>query len=321
MVRIFLIGATGFVGNPIAIALRRQGHQVYALARDEPKAIELTKQETIPILGDVNEPEKWTPVLNLVDIIIDASPSGYGISDSILKSIKESSRITSAKRQHPKLGYIYVSGIWVHGDSSDLTTDRMPVVLDAVVKPAGVVSWRPKFEDDLLDSRNVLDVAILRAGVLFGGSGRLCDVWWKPLVGALKTNKLTQPITISGNPEATIALIHKDDYAEAVLAAVNKFEVVSQIGYPIFDIVGSQERLDDLNKAAAKVLQITGEIKYEKPNDPFIEAMSTSIIVDTNRSTTYLDWQPKHTSLIRNAEVYVKAYLFFTDYNSAPAQK
>jgi len=121
--------------------------------------------------------------------------------------------------------------------------------------------------------------------------------------------------------EATIALIHKDDYAEAVLAAVNKFEVVSQIGYPIFDIVGSQERLDDLNKAAAKVLQITGEIKYEKPNDPFIEAMSTSIIVDTNRSTTYLDWQPKHTSLIRNAEVYVKAYLFFTDYNSAPAQK
>ncbi|RVD87966.1 uncharacterized protein DFL_002167 [Arthrobotrys flagrans] len=316
MVRILIFGASGFVGNPIAQALRRRGHTVYAVARTEEKTIELSKQEIIPILGDASQPETWVPALNLVDIVIDSSPSYGGISEGILKAIKESRRVTSAKKHDPKIGYIYVSGVWVHGDSPELVTDRVPTGIHTDRKPVGIVSWRPAFEDSVLQSKDVIDVAILRAGMVFGGSGSVFALWWAPFVEALKTNKAHEPVTIKGRAEASIALVHKDDYAEAVLNAVEKFEIVSQIHYPIFNVVSGHEVLGDINKAAANVLGITGELKHQAPaaDDHFGNAISTSLLIDSARSQSYLDWQPRHTSLIKNAEIYVKAYLYSTDY-------
>ncbi|EPS39806.1 hypothetical protein H072_6416 [Dactylellina haptotyla CBS 200.50] len=321
MVRVLLFGATGFIGSSVAQALRRRAHTVYAVARTEEKTIELSKQELIPILGDASQPESWVPILDRVDVVIDASPSYGGISETILKGIKESPRVTSAKKHDPKLGYIYVSGIWVHGDSAELTTDRVPAGLHTERTPAKLVSWRPAFEDSVLGSRDLIDVTILRAGVLFGGSGSLFGVWWKPFVEALKANAANQPVTIVGKADTILAFVHKDDFAEAVLNTVEKLEVVSQIHYPLFDVVSGHESLGDVNKAAAKALDITGEINYMAPPEPFTEAMSTSILLDTSRSHQYLDWTPKHTSMTKHAEIYVKAHLYSTDYYSAVTSK
>ncbi|KAK6513940.1 hypothetical protein TWF506_008370 [Arthrobotrys conoides] len=316
MIRILIFGASGFVGNPIAQALRRHGHIVYAVTRTEEKTIELSKQEIIPILGDALQPETWVPALDLVDIVIDSSSSSDGISEGILQAIKESQRVTSAKKHDPKIGYLYVSSIWVHGDSSEVVTSRVPTGTNR--KPVEYVSWRPAFEDSLLQSKDVLDIAILRAGVVFGGcsSRSLCGLWWTPFVEALKTNKYHEPITIKGKPEVSIALVHKHDFARAVLNAVERFEAISQIHYPIFDIVGGHETLRDINRAAANALGIIGEVKYQAPtaDDHFGNATSASLLIDSTRSQSYLNWQPKHTSLIKNAEVYVKAYLYSTDY-------
>ncbi|KAF3195484.1 hypothetical protein TWF106_005589 [Orbilia oligospora] len=293
MVRILIFGASGFVGYPIVQALRRHGHTVYAVTRTEEKTIELSKQEIIPILGDARQPETWVPALDLVDIVIDSSSSFGGLSEGILKAIKESQRVTSAKKHDPKIGYLYVSSTWVHGDSPELVTDRVP-------------------------SKDVLDVAILRAGVVFGGcsSRSLFGLWWAPFVEALKANKFNEPVTIKGRPDASVALVHKHDFAQAILNAVEKFEVVSQIHYPVFDVVSGHESLGDINKAAANVLGFTGEIKYQAPaaDDHFGNATSSSLLIDSTRSQSYLDWQPKHTSLIKDPEVYVKAYLYSTDY-------
>ncbi|KAJ6261455.1 hypothetical protein Dda_4125 [Drechslerella dactyloides] len=319
MVRVLLFGATGFIGNPLAAALRRRGHTVYAVVRSEAKAIELSKQELIPILGDASEPGTWTPVLDQVDIVIDGSPSYGGISKGILDNIKSSSRVASAKKSRPKLGFIYISGVWVYGDYGDhpeLVADTTPVGPDGPRKPTGLVSWRPEFENSVLESRDVIDVLIVRPGMVFGGHGSLFGVFWKPLVEALKANKTSEPVTLVGRPNATMTLVHKDDAAEAILNAVEKFETVSQISSPIFNLSAGHEKLGDINKTAAKVLGITGEIIHQAPTDPFSIAMSTSLLVDTTRSQQYLDWHPRHTSLIRNAEIYVKAHLYTTDYYS-----
>lgn len=157
-------------------------------------------------------------------MVIDASPSYGGISEGLVKAIKGSSRVKNAKKTDPKLGFVYVSGIWVHGESAEWTNDRVVAGTDQAVKPATIVSWRPAFENSLLEkeTRDVLDVAILRAGIVFGGSGSLFAAWWAPFVEALKTGKDKEEITITGKSDTALSLIHRDDFAEAVLKTVEK---------------------------------------------------------------------------------------------------
>lgn len=80
--------------------------------------------------------------------------------------------------------------------------------------------------------------------------------------------------------------------------------------------MGGIETLGDINAAAAKALGITGSIKYQAPADPFSEAMSTSQRITSTRAETYLDFKPRHTSLVKDADVYARAFLYTTDYYS-----
>ncbi|RUS14323.1 hypothetical protein BC937DRAFT_94000, partial [Endogone sp. FLAS-F59071] len=46
MTKVFVLGASGFIGNPVAKAFARAGHQVYGLTRSPKKAAELLKDES-----------------------------------------------------------------------------------------------------------------------------------------------------------------------------------------------------------------------------------------------------------------------------------
>lgn len=100
--------ATGFIGLPVATALRREGYIVYALARSPEKAKLLAQNEIIPIQGDVKNLSEHIPPT--VEIVIDISGLYQGIDD-VLKQLKEIGG--GRKPTDPKLGFIYTSGMWV----------------------------------------------------------------------------------------------------------------------------------------------------------------------------------------------------------------
>jgi len=311
MVRVFVLGATGFIGNPTALALRRHGHIVYGLARTAEKATELSKQEIIPVIGDAVKPETWLSVIENVDIVIDSSSSGGGMSETVFNALKSHPRVTGRRVSQPKLGFIYISGLWVHGHGEDdeLVSDLIPVGTHEKRKPAPLVAWRPEFEESLLEARGQIDVIISRPGILFGGSGSLFNIWWGPLAAAVKAQKTNEPVSIVGRPTTQLALIHKDDLAEALLKTVEKFDILSQLTYPVFDINAATETVGDVNKAVAKVLGVTGEIQYVAPSNPFEEALSTSLVEENSRTRILLDWEPKHLSLKFHAKIYAQAWL------------
>ncbi len=57
--RVFVTGATGFVGFAVATALRRAGHDVYGLTRATAKAPQLARQEIRPVIGDIGDPKSY----------------------------------------------------------------------------------------------------------------------------------------------------------------------------------------------------------------------------------------------------------------------
>src|SRR5215467_4362327 len=57
--RIFLTGATGYIGGAVLDSLVRGGHDVTALVRNNEKARRVAKRGAHPVIGNLAEPESY----------------------------------------------------------------------------------------------------------------------------------------------------------------------------------------------------------------------------------------------------------------------
>ncbi len=69
MKKIFITGATGFVGSEILKLIASENYEIFALVRDESKL--LKNEKIIPVKGDVLKPETYGDCLKGCDILIN----------------------------------------------------------------------------------------------------------------------------------------------------------------------------------------------------------------------------------------------------------
>ena len=207
MPRVLIIGATGFVGSALAGELLRSGnHTVYGLARNPSKATQLAAKEIIPIVGSVADSAAYLSLIKTagIHIVVDAAGANDG-SAKVLQDLV----IAGTERLReggPKLGFVYTSGLWVHGPSFDPVSDLDPVgVAGAKSQPPRMVAWRPQLEQQILAARDVLDVVILRPAQTYGRE----STFWSPFFGAIaeaaKTNAKTVTIPMDSNSMPALA--------------------------------------------------------------------------------------------------------------------
>src|SRR3954468_12520693 len=71
--KVFLTGATGYLGSAILDALVRGGHQVTALVRDPEKAEFVSRRGVHPVLGELSRPGGYAAHAELCDGTIHAA--------------------------------------------------------------------------------------------------------------------------------------------------------------------------------------------------------------------------------------------------------
>ena len=120
--RIFLTGATGYIGAAVLDALVRGGHEVTALVRDNEKAARVTARGAHPVVGNLGEPESYRAAADAQDGYIHTAFDGRRDADrrSIASRSKRSSRRRSGRARPdrtapPTRFVIYTSGVWVLG--------------------------------------------------------------------------------------------------------------------------------------------------------------------------------------------------------------
>lgn len=91
--KIFLTGATGFVGLSVLKALVSVGHTVKGLVQDTNKAKAVSAAGGIPVLGDLLVPAPWSENVKDCDVVISAS-SPFHITERL--SLHEAERRADA---------------------------------------------------------------------------------------------------------------------------------------------------------------------------------------------------------------------------------
>src|SRR5258708_1803141 len=149
--RIFLTGATGYIGSAVLDLLVRSGHDVTALVRDNEKARGVAERGAHPIIGNLAEPDSYRGGAEAQDGYVhtafdSASGKGPAAERAALETIIEvAKRPRTAGSTAPlKRFVIYTSGCWILGRTSE------PAGEDAPINPIQLVSWRPDHEDLVL---------------------------------------------------------------------------------------------------------------------------------------------------------------------------
>ncbi|HXG87727.1 MAG TPA: NAD(P)H-binding protein [Vicinamibacterales bacterium] len=181
--RVFLTGATGYIGSAVLDAALRAEHRVTAIVRDPEKAERMTARGVTPVVGELGTPSSYAAALDGAEAVIhtafEGSPRGIEKDreaiETLLSSIKNSTSDTPP-------AFIYTSGIWVLGNTTK------PADEETVIDPVAHVAWRPAHEQRVLEAgTNGLRTIIVRPGIVYGGSrGIVSDLLKDALNGMMR---------------------------------------------------------------------------------------------------------------------------------------
>lgn len=220
--KVFLTGASGFVGSAALKSLAAAGHDVLGMVRDIKKADPVMKAGGTPIVGDLLDPTTWSENVKECDAVISASMP-VDITQKI--SVEEADRLSgtharevinliNAAADSNVKAIILTYHVTVFEDQGEMWVNEMnkidPVGLARVV--AGGY-WD-------------IDKAARDAGVqtieLFPGWAYGPGNWFKELVvDRLRSGEGM----IAGKGTNYISLVHIDDVAEAYRLVLDKMPV------------------------------------------------------------------------------------------------
>ena len=165
--RIFLTGATGYVGSAVMHALLRGGHEVTAIVRDPEKADQISQRGVAPVIGELTRPASYSGAAEACDAIVHAASEPSKRRQKVDRQAIETLLAAATRRAAAgkRTTLVYTSGMWVLGD-----TPR-PAAEDAPLQPTPLVAWRPEHEQLVLDGSSAdIRTVIVRPGTVYGGA-------------------------------------------------------------------------------------------------------------------------------------------------------
>jgi nucleoside-diphosphate-sugar epimerase len=290
--QIFLTGATGYIGFAVSTALRRHGHRVWGLARNETKAARLARHEIEPVIGDLADPKSYADVAAHCSVLIhtafDYSEGGVAKNKLAIETLLDAAR----RGAQPKT-FIFTSGAWVYGDTGDQMVDET-----TPLNPIKLVAWRPDHEQLVLRASGVRSL-VIRPGCVYGGAGGLTASWFA---------KPGEAVVGDGRNRWT--MVHLDDLADAYVRAAE-----SGLAGEVFNVTDrSRFTVLELATAAARAAGYKGEVRplplaeARKTLGDFADALALNQHVDSGKAVRLLGWQPRHGGFLDEVEVFYRAW-------------
>lgn len=265
--RIFLTGATGYIGGAVTEALRARGHDVTALVRPGSEAKRLCDLGVFIVSGEVSSLPSLGETLAQYEAFVHTA---FSVTDTVAFDRAAVDAFTSQKGF-----FVFTSGVWVLGNTDERGADE-----SSPIHALPLVAWRPAHEQIVLASgRN----AVVRPGCVYGGKQSMFAGWF----AAADQGK---PLEIAGDGENHWAAVNLHDLADCYV------RVIEQRAPGIFHAV--DDTTATMNECARAVAP-DARIEH-MPDDlarqnfgPFADALLVDQHVSSVKTRDQLGWQPK----------------------------
>jgi nucleoside-diphosphate-sugar epimerase len=296
--RIFLTGATGYIGAGVLDALVRSGHDVTALVRNNEKARHVAERGAHPAVGNLAEPDSFRDAAEGQDGYIHAAfDSSPGRGPSV-EQTAVAAMIQAAQRPRsnavgasggPSRFIIYTSGVWILGKSPDPATEESPI------NPITVAAFRPSLERIVLDAADDrLRTIVVRPGVVYGGGDGMVGDIFKAASNGL--------VRVVGDGNNHWPLVYERDLADLYARLASREDAAGI--YHAND--EGDERVNDLIEAIGMHLPVKPDVRHVPLDEartkmgPYAEALALDQVVRSPRARA-IGWTPTLHSVGGNA--------------------
>ena len=286
--RIFVTGASGYLGSAVSARLARKGHQVFGLTRSREHARALEGLGVEPVLGDLAGDQDWLGVLQNCDAAVHAAFDGENGAADVDHAALEALRSASLDGRVRRV--LYTSGAWVHGPGLNGTADE-----NTPLAPLDVVQWRAAHEEIALDLVvHDVDVVILRPGLVYGEHrGILCG-WF-----AEAQDRRT--VTYPGDGSQHWSIVHRDDLADAYALALEhaargeRYLLSDESRHTVKELAEAVAGATSAKAVAWPAAELIGAL------GGYGKALLNDLTVSSAKARRELGWVPRHTSFVTDA--------------------
>ena len=286
--RIFLTGATGYVGSAVLQSLVRGGHDVFALIRNPRVATDASLRGARPVVGDLSEPQTYAALAETCDAILHTAFEASARGPEIDRWATEALLGAAARRadRGQRTVVVYTSSVWVLGNTSGQAAE------DAPVRPTSLVEWRPEHERLVLDADRgpELRTVVVRPGIVYGGS--------RGIVADLLKTAANGLVRVVGDGRNHWACVHDKDLADLYLRVVTHAEASG-----VFHATDeADERVADIVESVARHAKMTPDIRHVPIEEaraklgPYADALALDQMVRGPRARA-LGWAPTSHSV------------------------
>lgn len=294
--RVFVTGASGYIGHAVARAFRAKGHTVYGLVRSEEQAANLSLNEIWPVIGDMQKPETFEKILEEVEVAVHCA---FDTSDKAVEYDAQTiDTILKVFSQSPySRAIIYTSGIWVYGSSDKLVDESF------ALNPIDLVKWRPEHEKKVLEATSSnLRTVIIRPGIVYGKIGGITRLLFDQVNNGL--------IGIPGDGANHWSMIHIQDLAYAYVSAAEK-ELTNVILNITDDSMATLRQIADAIANSAGMPGKVHELSIEDAQNQLGSIVQGLVInqeINNARAKRLLGWKIHHAPFINEVDLYFNAW-------------
>lgn len=242
--RVFVTGATGYIGSAVCEALRAAGHQPAGLARSQQSIEKLAARGDLAVAGSLEDHAGLAAGCREADAVIHMAlefrPDAGQIDRAATAAMLEALAGTGK-------AFIYTSGVWVFGDTGERMLGEI-----APLNPPPLVAWRPAVEQLVLEAKERgVQSMVFRPGMVFGRKGGA-------LAGFFHDARTGGVVRVVGDGKNYWSNVHATDLADLYLRAVTH----PAAGELFIACGGMPQQVEKIARAVAEACGIGDKVEH-----------------------------------------------------------